>query len=89
MLNRNKYVRQHLKKMIAMGVIISVGLFLGFNLKDINHKPGDRNLSVSEKSDSNLSDKEEVQELKIYDTWTHYTTKDGLPSDKINCVKGE
>lgn len=87
----NKYIRQNLKKMIAAVIIISVGLFLGFNLKDINHKPGDRNLSISENTGSALSVKEanEIQELKIYDTWTHFTKKDGLPSDKINSVKAD
>ena len=85
----NRYLRQHLKIIIVAVILISGGLLLGFNLKDINHKPGDGNLSEFRNASSGRSVdlKKEVQELKIYDTWTHYTTKQGLPSDKINCVR--
>ncbi len=85
----NRYLRQHLKIIIVAVIFISGGLLLGFNLKDVNHKPEDSNFSAFENSGTNRSvhlDKE-AQELKIYDTWTHYTTKQGLPSDKINCVR--
>lgn len=85
----NKDMRQHLKLFFAVAIIVSGGLFLGFDLKDIHHKPEENNFAVPGNSGSVLSDKEEVQELKIYDTWIHYTTKDGLPSDKINCVKAD
>jgi ligand-binding sensor domain-containing protein len=34
-----------------------------------------------------LSNPEEIQELKIYDTWKKFTTEDGLPSNKINTVR--
>jgi len=89
MLIMNRYLRQHLKIIIVAVILISGGLLLGFNLKDINHKPGDGNLSEFRNASSGRSVdlKKEVQELKIYDTWTHYTTKQGLPSDKINCVR--
>jgi len=87
----NRYLRQHLKIVIALVTFIIGGLIMGFSLKDITHKPGDRNLSSSGNSGSLISVNEDqkVQELKIYDTWTHYTTNQGLPSDKINCVKAD
>jgi len=85
----NRYLRQHLKIIIVAVIFISGGLLLGFNLKDVNHKPEDSNFSAFENSSTNRSVhlEKEAQELKIYDTWTHYTTKEGLPSDKINCVR--
>lgn len=85
----NRYLRQHLKIIIVAVIFISGGLLLGFNLKDVNHKLEDSNFSAFENSGTNRSVhlEKEAQELKIYDTWTHYTTKQGLPSDKINCVR--
>ena len=87
----NRYLRQHLKIVVIVVIFISGCLFLGLSLKDINHKPVDNNLSLSGNSGNSISINEDqkVQKLKIYDTWTHYTTKQGLPSDKINCVKAD
>ena len=89
--NMNRYLRQHLKIVIIVVIFISGGLFLGLSLKEINHKPTDNNLSTSGNAGNTkfLNENKEVRELKIYDTWTHYTTKEGLPSDKINCVKAD
>jgi len=84
----NRYFRQHLKIVVVVVIFISGGLFLGLSLKDINHKPVDNNLPLSGNSGNTISlnEDKEAQELRIYDTWIHYTTKQGLPSDKINCV---
>ncbi len=86
--NMNRYFRQHLKIVVVVVIFISGGLFLGLSLKDINHKPVDNNLPLSGNSGNTISlnEDKEAQELRIYDTWIHYTTKQGLPSDKINCV---
>jgi ligand-binding sensor domain-containing protein len=77
-------------KTIGFYVVLMIGgLLLGFNLKHISHGPdaSDRMNRLEVTSIAEPIEKNELQEMKIYDSWTHYTTKDGLPSDKINCVR--
>jgi len=75
----------------AVLILLIGGLSLGFNLKKIVHKPSAPNTTAldTEKVNNAATGEQEAQELKIYDTWTHFSTSDGLPSNKINCVKAD
>jgi ligand-binding sensor domain-containing protein len=85
----NSFLRKNFKITTAIVLLLIGGLFLGFNLKNIVHKPLETNRSkgLEMKKMAKVKDEGKVQELKIYDSWTHYTIKDGLPSNKINCVR--
>ena len=85
----NSLIQRNIKTIVAISILAITGIFLGFNLKNIAHKPTDTRVEKSIKSTGKtvLNEENEVQELKIYDTWTHYTKADGLPSNKINCVR--
>jgi ligand-binding sensor domain-containing protein len=85
----NSLIQRNIKTIVAISILAITGLFLGFNLKKIVHKPTDARVEKSIRSTDKtvLNEENEVQELKIYDTWTHYTKADGLPSNKINCVR--
>jgi ligand-binding sensor domain-containing protein len=82
-------IQKNIKTIVAISILVIAGLFLGFNLKNIAHDPAETRVGESVKSTDNkvLNEENKVQELKIYDTWTHYTKADGLPSNKINCVR--
>jgi ligand-binding sensor domain-containing protein len=79
-------------KLITAILILSVvGLIVGFNLKNISYRPAETKIekSVASTNEARLNEENDVQELKIYDTWKHFTTADGLPSNKINCVRAD
>jgi ligand-binding sensor domain-containing protein len=77
--------------LITITILVLVGgIFLGFNLKNTNFRESDYffTLKGSDRGGAfKTANPKKVQELKIYDSWTHYTTKDGLPSNKINTVR--
>jgi len=85
----NSFLHKNLKVIAITTILLFGGLFIGFNLKSITHKPIASNQvsSVESKDMMDVKDKEATQELKIYDLWTHFTINDGLPSNKINCVR--
>ena len=70
------------------GLLLAGTIFLGFNLKSLPHRSSGE-LTRSEKNESNATPdrNQDLQVLKIYDTWTHFTLEDGLPSNKINTVR--
>ncbi len=81
----NKYV---IASVVSLALIGSI--FLGFNIKNLPH----RSLIDAAQSDvyerttnSKNNPDEKLQELKIYDIWSHFTVEDGLPSNKINTVR--
>ena len=80
----NSFLRKNFKITTAIVLLLIGGLFVGFNLKNIVHKPLETNRSkgLEMKKMAKVKDEGKVQELKIYDSGTHYTIKDGLPSNK-------
>jgi ligand-binding sensor domain-containing protein len=87
----NSLLRKNIKVIAAISTLLVSGSFLGFNLRNIVHKPTETKIEKSLWSNSKFesNDMNKVQELKIYDSWTHYTIADGLPSNKINCVRAD
>ncbi len=81
------------KRFIITSIIIPIlvgSVFLGFSLKKTIHNPvGD--MTSAEFAEAHeavfITNSDEFQVLKIYDTWKHYTIADGLPSNKINTVR--
>jgi len=87
----NRFLPKNLRLTVAITVLLIGGISLGFNLKKIVHKAVEVNVNRHVNTDNKVVSKEkaEVQELKIYDSWTHYTINDGLPSNKINTVRAD
>jgi ligand-binding sensor domain-containing protein len=86
----NKPVQKKITIITTAFLVLAGGIFLGFSLKSTNPETAEiLNFSGNkEKGKVNTTaNPEKVQELKIYDTWTHFTTNDGLPSNKINTVR--
>jgi ligand-binding sensor domain-containing protein len=71
---------------LAMGSVI-----VGFRVKEVaktsftSSKTIENNEEYNKKKGEKSADG--LQSLEIYDIWTHYTIEDGLPSNKVNCVK--
>ncbi len=86
----NKKLQKNYVVVSVVLLMLTGILFLGFNLKVISVDP-EKIIPGSGTKDVDkaftTSDDQEVQDLKIYDSWTHYTIADGLPSNKINCVR--
>jgi len=91
--NYMKYINQHRKSLLALiiGVIfISLG-FVKINRSDDKSLsaafiPGSNNLEItSEHSISKVSEPDNV--MPLYGKWKHFTSKNGLPSDKTYCVR--
>jgi hypothetical protein len=85
----NSLLRKNVKLVYTISIILIGGFFLGFSLKNITYKPAETKVEKFVKPDSKAipNENNKIQELKIYDSWTHYTKADGLPSNKINCVR--
>jgi len=86
----NKSIHRKFTFISIAVLILAGGIFLGFNLKESKILTG-KILAPSMISGDGeaflMTNPDKIQELKIYDTWTQYTTKDGLPSNKINIVR--
>ncbi len=76
----------------AAALVLSAVIIAGFSFKDLKvrsagipaivEKPAGQSKGIS-------VDEKELTKLRIYDTWKHFTLEDGLPSNKINCVKAD
>jgi len=76
--------------LITMAILVLAGgIFLGFNFNklDLSTKKTTPAIKENRVESTKLSNPEEIQELKIFDTWKKFTTEDGLPSNKINTVR--
>ena len=89
MLDMIRILQKNIKVVVVLTLLVIGGLFLGFHLKKITHKPVETKISNPLRANNKvvIKDDQEIQELKIYDSWTHYTINDGLPSNKINTVR--
>jgi ligand-binding sensor domain-containing protein len=86
----NRPLHKYLALTTILLVITAGIIFLGFDLKKNEKGPeGNPQKSWSNKKGKafNPTENNKIQELKIYDVWTHYTIADGLPSNKINMVR--
>jgi hypothetical protein len=81
----NKYVIASVASLALIGSI-----FLGFNIKNLPRRSfidAARSDVYERTTNSKNNPDKKLQELKIYDIWSHFTVEDGLPSNKINTVR--
>ena len=67
--------------------LVAVSIMLGFRLKNVNHAPADRKDASGVMNKHDIREENKIQELRVYDNWTQFTTQDGLPSNKVNAVR--
>jgi ligand-binding sensor domain-containing protein len=89
---QNKKFRYSLLSMMVIGM-----LFLGFSRIKINSPESNEILEtiISASGDretglgKGITPKDELKPMKVYNHWENFTTKEGLPANKVNCVKAD
>jgi ligand-binding sensor domain-containing protein len=81
-------------KIISITLPVAVLILSGFLFRELYPQSGTDPKTASEIEfvrgmQAFAEGEDEVQPLNVYDNWTHFTVEDGLPSDKVNCVKAD